>query len=204
MRRPEFIARQGRHPTGLLGLLLARIMAVETAKENVRALDLLELRPGHRVLEVGFGHGRTIARAAARASPGFVAGVDPSERMLEMAARHNRRLIREGRVELKLGDSSRLPYEDGCFDRVYSVHTLYFWENPAAHLREIHRVMKAGARLVLGFRPKDETASAEFPSTVYRFYTADEVRRLLDAAGYERVEIVEDRGIAFAVARRPA
>ncbi len=202
MRRPEFIARQGRCPGGLLGSLLARIMALETAAANATALDLLELLPCHRVLEVGFGHGRTIAHAAARASQGFVAGVDPSERMLEMAARHNRRLIREGRVELNLGESSRLPHEEECFDRVYSVHTIYFWESPAAHLREIRRVMKAGARLVLGFRPKDERTSANFPSTVYRFYISDEVRRLLEAAGYEKIEIVEDRGVAFAVAHR--
>ena len=41
MRRPEFIARQASCPTGLLGRLLARIMATETLAANDRTLELL-------------------------------------------------------------------------------------------------------------------------------------------------------------------
>ena len=126
MRRPEFIARQASHPTGLLGRVLAWVMAVETASVNEKALELLEISPPDHVLEVGFGHGRTIARAAALASAGFVAGVDVSEQMVRMARRRSRRLIEGGRVELQLADSARIPYPDGIFDRVYAIHTLYF------------------------------------------------------------------------------
>lgn len=208
MRRAEFIAKQGRHPTGLLGSLIARIMAVETAPENDTALKLLELQPGDQVLEVGFGHGRTIARAAAMVREGLVAGVDASERMVRMATRFNRKLIQRGRVELHLADTNRLPYPDGHFNKVYSVHTLCFWDDPGAHLRETRRVMKADARLLLGFRAKDQETLAAFPSTVYRFYTPDEVRSLLEEAGYGRVRMEElrfsKRTVLFAVAHRVA
>lgn len=57
MRRPEFIARQARCPSGVLGHLLARVMAIETAADNERALQLLALRPADQVPEIGFGHG---------------------------------------------------------------------------------------------------------------------------------------------------
>jgi hypothetical protein len=53
MRKPLFIARQGRRPVGLFGHIVARVMARETAPENARTLDLLDLRTGDRVLEVG-------------------------------------------------------------------------------------------------------------------------------------------------------
>ncbi len=118
---------------------------------------------------------RTIALAACRAPLGFVAGVDVSERMHRMATRYNREHIRQGRVELRVAGSGRLLYADGYFDKVYSAHTIYFWPNPAADLREIGRVMKAGVRLVLGFRPKDEGALADFPTTVYSFYSVPQV-----------------------------
>jgi len=65
MRRPEFIARQSSHPTGMLGWIIGSIMSRETAALNATVLDALELRPTDRILEVGFGHGRTIERAAA-------------------------------------------------------------------------------------------------------------------------------------------
>jgi ubiquinone/menaquinone biosynthesis C-methylase UbiE len=207
MRRPEFIARQASCPTGLLGRFLAWIMAAETAAINEQALALLACKPDDHVLEVGFGHGRTLARAAALVPTGFVAGVDVSEHMVRMATYRNRRFIKEGRVEVRRADSAQIPYPDGCFDRVFAVHTLYFWREPRVHLREISRVMKPGARFVLGFSPKeDERTVAAFPAAIYRFYTSDEAQRLLDAAGFTDIEMVRyrmaSRDIVFAVGHR--
>ena len=208
MRRPEFIARQSRCPSGLLGWLIAKVMAVETAPANVCALNLLELQATDHVLDVGCGHGRTVERAASTVAQGFVAGVDLSERMVRMACRRNRRHIEEGRVEIKKGDSARIPYPEHSFDKVCSVHTLYFWPDPLRHLREIHRVMKPGGRFVLGFGPKeDEQAAAQFPRSVYRFYTSEEVRSLLCQVGFTEIETttarVGGRDIVFATARVP-
>jgi len=207
MKRPEFIARQGRCPSGLLGRALAHVMASETASENALALELLELQPDDQVLEIGFGHGRTLARVAEIVQDGLVAGVDPSEAMLKVAARHNRNFIVQGRIELKRGDSRRIPYEDRRFNKVYSVHTLYFWPDPIKDLQEIRRVMREGGRFVLGFRLKDEKALAEFPVSVYTFYTADEIQLLLRRAGFEEVRIrsgrVLGKAVLFAVAVRP-
>jgi cyclopropane fatty-acyl-phospholipid synthase-like methyltransferase len=76
MRRPEFIARQASCPTGILGALIARIMAVETRRENATALKLLDLQPKDHLLDIGCGHGRTLALAADAVPEGFVAGVD--------------------------------------------------------------------------------------------------------------------------------
>ncbi len=209
MRRPEFIARQAGCPTGLFGRFLAWIMAAETAAVNEKALELLELRPDDHVLEVGFGHGRTLARAAALVPAGFVAGIDVSEEMVRMARHRNRQCIKEGRVEVQLADSARIPYSDGCFDRVYAIHTLYFWADLRVHFQEIYRVMKAGTRFVLGFGPKeDERAVANFPATVYRFYTSGEVRSLFKEAGFTEVHTachqISSRDIVFGVAHRRA
>jgi ubiquinone/menaquinone biosynthesis C-methylase UbiE len=207
MRRPEFIARQSGCPSGLLGRFIARVMAVETAEANTQLLSLLELRTTDHVLEVGFGHGRTIERAAALVPQGFVAGVDLSNEMVRMATQRNRQLIRERRVDLQLGDSAQLPYPDCRFDKVCSLHTLYFWSDPQMHLGEIYRVLKPGGRFVLGFSPQDdEKATANFPASVYRFYTSDEVRTLLELAGFQDIDIivrsVSSRPIVFAVSRR--
>jgi len=89
MRRAEFIARQGRRPSGLLGAWIGRIMAWETAEENEIGLRLLDLDRGDRLLEVGFGHGRTLGRAAALVGDGFVSGIDYSRAMVRLARRRN-------------------------------------------------------------------------------------------------------------------
>ena len=194
MRRPEFIAKQSRCPDGILGSLVAKIMARETEADNRAALDLLEIRPDDHVLEIGFAHGRTIAAAAARASHGWVAGVEISERMLGMATRFNKQYIDERRMDLRLTDGRSLPYEDSCFDKVYTVHTLYFWPEPLKYIREIVRVLKPGGRFVLGFRPADGPEIRNFPASVYRFYTVDEVSALLCDVGFTRIYMMPPKG----------
>jgi ubiquinone/menaquinone biosynthesis C-methylase UbiE len=204
MRRPEFIARQSRCPSGLLGRVIGHIMSIETAAANDAALKLLDLKPGDRVLEVGFGHGRTIESAAALVGEGFVAGIDTSKEMLQMAARRCRRLIEMGRVELALGDSARMPFPDRHFDKAYAIHTIYFWDDPPRHLRELRRVLRDGGGLVLGFHSKEAGAAADFPDTVYSFYTGDEVCRLLESAGFGGMRVEspgdESTGLAFVTA----
>lgn len=190
MRRPEFIARQAARPTGWIGRALARWMAVETAAANEAALNFLHLRATDRVLEIGFGHGQTIERAAKRVAGGSVAGIDHSEAMLRAARRRCAALIADGRVELHCGDSARLPFPNGAFEKALGVHTLYFWQPPAPHLDEIRRVLVPGGRLVLAFRPAGTRGATDFPSAVYTFHTPDDVHDLLVAAGFTAIEVV--------------
>jgi ubiquinone/menaquinone biosynthesis C-methylase UbiE len=208
MRRPEFIARQSSRPRGMIGRLLGHVMAIETASLNSEALGLLALQPSDRVLEVGFGHGRTIRLAAAQVPQGFVAGVDASEDMVRMTQRRCQELACKGLVELIVGDSRRLPYADTSFDKVLCVHTIYFWEEPIKDLAEMFRVLRPGGRLVLGFRAKsDKGSTSDFPETVYSFYSIDEVSTLLESARFEE-SAIRNAGtppgeMFLAVARRP-
>jgi len=194
VRRPDFIARQSRCPTGLLGRVIGAIMSFETAAANDEALKVLGLEPGDRVLEVGFGHGRTIERAAALVPGGFVAGIDTSEEMLQMATRRCRPLLEAGQVQLTRGDSASIPYADGFFDKALGIHVLYFWAAPTTHLYELRRVLRAEGRLVLGFRPTHDAAAADFPASIYSFYETEKVLQLFEQAGFEDVRVTSTAG----------
>jgi ubiquinone/menaquinone biosynthesis C-methylase UbiE len=158
-------------------------MAHETRAANGTALELLELEPADRVLEVGFGHGATIARLSGVLSSGFVAGVDPSAEMCRMAARRNRQTVLDGRVDLRQASVDVLPYPTGAFDKALSVHTLYFWPDLVRAFREIARVLRPGGRLVLAHRT-DPGAARDFPASVYRFPGDVEVQDALTRAGF--------------------
>jgi len=166
-------------------------MERETAVQNDAALTALAVRADDRVLEIGFGHGRTLERLARATPSGFVAGLDHSPEMYEMARRRCAPLVDGGRLELRVGDSRALPYPDGHFDKVLAVHTLYFWDDPTAHLRELRRVLQTNGVCVLGFRPKEDPHATGFPETVYTFYPRDEVRHLLSSVGFVTVELSE-------------
>jgi ubiquinone/menaquinone biosynthesis C-methylase UbiE len=189
MRRPSFIARQAGHPAGLLGRLLLGVMARETARFNDEILDVLQVGDTEHVLELGYGHGRTLADAAARAPGARFSGIDVAATAAKAAARRCRDLIAAGRLDLRAGDGASLPWPADSFDAAFSVHTIYFWPEPMQQLRELRRVLRVGARLVLGFRERSEQAIAQFPAPTYRFYSTDEVAALLANADLGKIEM---------------
>jgi ubiquinone/menaquinone biosynthesis C-methylase UbiE len=192
MRRPQFIAEQARNARGLLGRLIAFIMARETWSQNLRAMDALRINPSDRILDVGCGHGRGLAELAARTSKGKVVGVDPSELMIEIAAHRNAALIKAARVDVVLAAAESLPFPDGSFDKVICVHVLYFWKDLDASFREIARVLRPGGRLGLLFRTNANPQTvASFPREIYLFPALADVRELLGQAGLD-VEVAGD------------
>jgi SAM-dependent methyltransferase len=188
MRRPEFIARQGRRPSGWLGEIVARVMARETVDANRVALDLLDLEARDQLLEIGFGHGATLRRAAEIVTGGFIAGIDHSDVMLRLAKRRNARHLENGRMELMRATSERIPYANDRFNKVFAVHTIYFWERPQQHLGEIRRVIAPGGRLVLGYDPlEDRRFASAFPASVYLIRSIKEIETLASDCGFQAV-----------------
>lgn len=185
MRRPHIIAEQARHAKGLLGWIIASIMAHETRAANLRVIEALGIAPGDHVLDIGCGHGASLAAIAARAPKGRVVGADPSPLMVDMAVRRNRRLVRKGRAKVVVAGAEALPFADDTFDKALCVHVVYFWTDLDACLREIARVLKPGGRLALLFRTDaDAAAVATFPADVYRFRALAEMIAALTVAGF--------------------
>lgn len=185
MRRPHIIAEQARHARGLLGWIVASIMARETWAANLQAIEALRIGQRDQVLDIGCGHGRGLSALAARAPKGRVVGVDPSGLMVDIARKRNRRLVKAGRVKVVVGGADKLPFADGAFDTALCVHVVYFWPGLDRPLKEIARVLKPGGRLALLFRTSaDEAAVQAFPADIYRFPALAEVVAALAAAGF--------------------
>jgi ubiquinone/menaquinone biosynthesis C-methylase UbiE len=140
-------------PKGILGRLGGIIMARMNQKCAAWVIDLLDIQPNDRVLEVGFGPGVGIQLLARSASAGYVAGVDYSEEMIDQAISRNVKAIESGLVDLRHGSVERLPFEDNTFDKALAINSMQVWPDAVAGLQEIRRVIKTGGRIALGFTP---------------------------------------------------
>ena len=189
MRRPEFIARQGRMPSGVFGNVVASVMQRETEDLNQSVIELLEIGRGDQVLDIGCGNGRSLSRLAGESGDGLITGVDHSELMCRRAAANNRQLITDGRVKVECAASDDLPFESGAFDAAMSVHTVYFWDPAEPHLAEIARVLRPGGQFVLAFRSSADSATANFPESVYKFRSAAEVAELVADSNFENATV---------------
>ncbi|HZO75322.1 MAG TPA: methyltransferase domain-containing protein [Ktedonobacteraceae bacterium] len=141
--------RQHRCPDGIVGWLVGERMGRQHRPETTWTVDLLDIQPTDTVLEIGFGAGQGIKLAAAQACEGHVMGIDLSEDMVRVARRRNAQAARAGRVMLSQGSITALPFEDQQFDKIMTIHTVYFWSESLQAFSELYRVLKPGGRAVI-------------------------------------------------------
>jgi ubiquinone/menaquinone biosynthesis C-methylase UbiE len=165
-------------PRGVLGRLGGIIMANSNKACGTWVTDILEVLPHDSVLEVGFGAGVIIKRLSKLASAGHVAGIDPSQEMVEQARARNAAAITAGRVDLRHGSVGSLPFDDASFDKALAINSMQVWPDPIAGLKEIRRVLKSGARIAVGFTP-------------YSGQQKQGLTQTLAAAGFARATLIE-------------
>lgn len=105
------------------------------------AVRQIEARPGQRVLDLGVGTGISLDHYPA--GP-HVVGCDLSAGMLRQAQRKAR-----PSTSLVRADAMRLPFEDDAFDHVFMSHVASVVHDPWHLMREVVRVSRSGATLVI-------------------------------------------------------
>jgi ubiquinone/menaquinone biosynthesis C-methylase UbiE len=154
----------------------------------------------HTILDVGCGGGRTVSKLAAMTTEGKVYGIDHSEESIAASKRTNARWMAAGRVEIRYGSVSQLPFPADIFDLVTAVETHFWWPTLSADMREIFRVLKLGGKLIiiaevykgantLVARLAEKHASR----TGMTLLSVDEHGELFEKAGYSDVKIMEKR-----------
>lgn len=110
-----------------------------------RAVQQLRLKPGDRVLDLGFGTGLTLDYYPRNIT---VVGADLSSGMLAKAAQRKRKLGFDSCAIIQT-DALTPPFADGSFDHVLICHTLTVVSDPARLLQWAGRLLKPGGEIVL-------------------------------------------------------
>jgi ubiquinone/menaquinone biosynthesis C-methylase UbiE len=127
-------------------------------------------------LEIGVGTGRFASAL------GIAVGVDPSQQMVDTAARRG--------VTVCRGCGEQLPFLDHSFDYAAIIIALCFVRDPARVLQEARRVLKRNGTLIIGIIDKDSFLGRHYhtkKSVFYRqahFFSVPELTDMLRAAGY--------------------
>jgi ubiquinone/menaquinone biosynthesis C-methylase UbiE len=127
----------------------ARVHAPRMALPAKDLVAMVQVQPGHRVLDVGTGTG-VAARAASEAAPdALVVGIDPSVPMLQLAA-HG------GGPRYAAAVALDLPFRDQTFDRLVANFVLSHFLKPDTALFDLMRVLKPGGRMAVSAWSDDE------------------------------------------------
>lgn len=149
-------------------------------------------------LEVGVGSGGFAVPL------GIGYGIDPSRELLKMAKSRG--------IEVVLGEGEHLSYRTGSIGYVLMMTVICFVDDRGALFREAGRVLVPGGILIIGFIERggeiekmyrNEKTKGRFLRHA-RFWTADEVTRLLEEAGFTGITVHQrSRGFCVMKGRNP-
>jgi ubiquinone/menaquinone biosynthesis C-methylase UbiE len=118
---------------------------------RARLLDVLSPQAGEQLLEVGPGAGYYSLPVARSLQPdGRLTLVDIDQAMLDATIRRLRDKGLGDMIQARRSDGASMPFDDGSFDGAFLVAVLGEIKDRSAALRELHRVLRPGGRLVVG------------------------------------------------------
>jgi ubiquinone/menaquinone biosynthesis C-methylase UbiE len=183
------MAGQAAEPRGLLGRFAGRMMARGNVESNAWVISLLDPEEDDHVLEIGFGPGTAIREASRKTTKGHVAGIDISKAMVDQATSLNQQAVRDGQVDLRLGEAKSMPWPEDRFDKALAVNVIYLWPELDPVLTEIKRVLKPRGMLALYLAPLELMDNLGFSQVdSFTFHTPEEVERACTDAGFAKVE----------------
>jgi len=145
-------------------------------------------------LEIGPGPGYLGLEWLKRTGGTELKGLDISEDMLAIARKNAADYGFSGRTEYLHGDAAKMPFENACFDAVFTNGSLHEWASPADIFNEIARLLKPGGRYVitdlrrdmapplkwlLWLTVKPRRMRAGLITSINAAYTPTEIRELL-------------------------
>ena len=169
-------------------------------------LEHIDLPHTGRLLDVGCGGGGLMRMVHELVPQLHLTGVDYSPKSVAETLRVNRRAVRDGMLEAVEGSVSALPFADNTFDVVTSSESLYFWPCPGEDLKEIARVMKPGAVLMICLDCCDPVRCPEAARRIkgMRVYTPEELVSFASGAGLQAAQchLQQGSGRVCLVARK--
>lgn len=149
------------------------------------------------ILEIGMGNGFYVKDILERSDDILYTGCDYAELMVQESEKLNANWISNGRAKFIHSDITSLPFQSEVFDKIFTINTIYFWDNETAALNEIKRVLKPHGRFIIGFRPRHQTE--KYPFTQYGFnqFSKKDVESLLTDNGFSIVDIFENHEPPF-------
>lgn len=154
-----------------------------------RAIDLLGLKPGMTVADVGAGSGYFVERIAPRIAPGLVYANDIQPQMLELLRGNMERAgLTNYRTVLGTESDPRLPA--GQLDLILLVDVYHEFSQPQAMLAGLRQALKPNGRLVLLEYKKEDPA---VPIRPEHKMSVAEVKAELEPEGFRLEQAISDK-----------
>ncbi|HYF68012.1 MAG TPA: methyltransferase domain-containing protein [Ohtaekwangia sp.] len=185
------IAAQLRKPDGEFGKQLGVRMNDGNRYINRDTIASLTPSAGDNILEIGMGNGFFVNEIISGDPSIRYTGCDFSEAMVVEATRLNEDLVKKGRAKFIHAAADNIPFAANAFNKVFTVNTLYFWEDPSRTLNEIRRLLTLHGQLIIAIRPRSSMEQLPFVKYGFTMFSKEELIDLLSRNSFKVLNIGE-------------
>lgn len=186
-------ASQLRKPHGEDGIKIAEFMNKGNRDINLNTISIVSPEPDDAILEVGMGNGFFVSEIVSKHPEILYTGCDFSELMIEEATKLNTEWISKGQAKFILSDIADLPFKDNSFTKIFTINTIYFWEDEGVVLQGIKRILKPNGKFIVALRPKHQAEKYPFIKYGFKLFSKEDITKLFEENGLEVSTIIEQK-----------
>jgi trans-aconitate methyltransferase len=160
-RIKQALAGQFMHPSGVVGAITGRMMAMKNRGRIRWAMGEMCAGQVENVLEIGYGPGVAIEELRLIAPECTIVGVDSSPVMHSQASRRNRVSVNNESIRLHQMSATEYTGQDAPFDLIFSINALPFCENPSELVLNCVGWLRPGGRMVIVHQPPMKVLDAD-------------------------------------------
>jgi len=163
----QAIASQLKNPSGEKGIEMGNMMNETNINMTRHSIQNLNISKENKILELGHGNAGHVEFLFEQVEKLKYYGLEMSELMFQEARQINRNFVSQKQAFFSLYDGNIIPFEEESFDKIFTVNTIYFWQEPEKLLLEIYRVLKSNGNFCLTFAEED--FMKKLPFTQFEF-----------------------------------
>ncbi|MBL0735759.1 class I SAM-dependent methyltransferase [Flavobacterium sp. GN10] len=183
----QAIASQLKRPSGEKGIEMANMMNETNINMTKHSIQNLNISNENRILELGHGNAGHVEFLFEQVEKLKYYGLEMSELMFQEARQINRNFVSQKQAFFSLYDGNTIPFEDGLFDKIFTVNTIYFWQKPEELLSEIYRVLKPNGTFCLTFAEEDFMKTLPFTQFEFELYSTQKAQVLIKKTDFKIV-----------------
>jgi len=188
----RYWARQFANPHGF-GRGIATFLMNRMNKQMCAVMQR-EIKNNTTILDIGFGNGYVLQKLIKQSNSTFY-GIDISPDMVRTATRRN------PKATLALSSVDHIPF-DIKFGQIYTMNTVYFWNDLDTALKEIHDKLQLGGEFINIFRNKEWLDKTSFTKYEFKKYTENELVDATKRAGFDTQLFEIKKGVYYIKAIR--
>ncbi|SMP23292.1 class I SAM-dependent methyltransferase [Chryseobacterium profundimaris] len=185
----KILAQNLANPQGKKGIEIGEMMNDTNIGMTLESIQTLLIEDDEHILEIGHGNADHVKNILNKATNINYTGIDISETMHQEAIRRNAAF--EDQADFVLYEGEKLPFEDKTFDKIFTVNTVYFWEQPVEYLNEIYRVLKDNGTFVITFGQRNFMEKLPFTQFDFKLYSNTEMEEMISKSHFKRMKISE-------------